>query len=244
MATRLLFSAPFRFFLLLPIVAIVVLFVAGNYVVATFGGGLSDAVQQQVTEWLSGVSWLSWLSDTAGFVVRVLVRVLYYILFVSFGGYAVMVVMAPVYSWLSERTEAHLAGSEYPFSLRQLAWEIGRGILISLRCMLFQFLATLILFLCSFIPLVGLVTPVLTFGVSAYFYGFAFMDYAVERKRFRVRDSVRYMRRNSGTVVAVGAVFSLTLMFPLVRVIACSFVSLLSVIAGTIVVSETLNKKV
>ncbi len=243
-AVKLLFSGRFCYFLLFPVVIIIVLFAAGNYAVSCIGGGLSGAVEQQVMDWVSGISWLSWVSGTVGFIVRLLVRAVYYILFISFGGYVVMVVMSPVYSWLSERTEARLSGREYPFSFGQLMWEIGRGIVISLRCMIFQFILTVLLFFLSFIPLVGLVTPVLTFGVSAYFYGFAFMDYAVERKRFRVRESVRYMRRNSGMVVAIGAVFTLSLMIPFIRVVACSFVSLLSVIAGTVVVNETLNKKV
>lgn len=242
-ATRLLFSGRFGYFLLFPVLVIIVLFVAGNYAVSYVGGGLSDTVEQQIMEWVSGISWLSWVSGTVGFIVRLIVRVMYYILFISFGGYVVMVVMSPVYSWLSERTEAHLSGNEYPFHFGQLIWEIGRGIVISLRCMLFQFILTILLLLLSFIPLVGLVTPVLTFGVSAYFYGFAFMDYAVERKRFRVKESVRYMRHNAGMVVAIGAVFTLALMIPFIRVIVCSFVSLLSVIAGTVVVNESLNKK-
>ncbi|WP_065220324.1 MULTISPECIES: EI24 domain-containing protein [Butyricimonas] len=242
-AARLLFSGHFSYFLLFPVFIIVVLFIAGNYAVSCIGGGLSETVEQQIMEWISGISWLSWLSGTVGFIVRLLVRALYYILFISFGGYVVMVVMSPVYSWLSERTEAHLSGKEYPFNFGQLMWEIGRGIVISLRCMIFQFILTVILFFLSFIPLVGLVTPVLTFGVSAYFYGFAFMDYAVERKRFRVKESVRYMRHNAGMVVAIGTVFTLALMIPFIRVIVCCFVSLLSVIAGTVVVDESLNKK-
>ena len=136
-----------------------------------------------------------------------------------------------------------MSGREYPFNLKQLVWEIGRGIAISLRCMVLQLLMTIVLFFGSFIPLVGLVMPILTFGVVAYFYGFAFMDYAVERKRFRVKESVRYMRRNAGTVTAVGAVFALSLMIPWASIVVCSFVSLLSVVAGTVVVEKQLNEK-
>ena len=65
----------------------------------------------------------------------------------------------------------------------------------------------------------------------------------MERKRFRVKESVRYMRHNAGMVVAIGTVFTLALMIPFIRVIVCCFVSLLSVIAGTVVVDESLNKK-
>ena len=140
-------------------------------------------------------------------------------------------------------TEAIVSGREYPFNLKQLVWEIGRGIAISLRCMILQLLVMIVLFFGSFIPLAGLVMPVLTFGVGAYFYGFAFMDYAVERKRFRVKESVRYMRHNAGSVTAIGTVFALSLMIPWGSIVVCSFVSLLSVVAGTVVVEEQLGEE-
>lgn len=101
-------------------------------------------------------------------------------------------------------------------------------------------LAIVLLLFCSF---GGVVTPILTFGVGAYFYGFAFMDYAVERKRFRVKESVQYMRHNAGMVTAVGCVFALSLMIPWASIVVCSFVSLLSVVAGTVVVERKLNMK-
>ena len=67
------------------------------------------------------------------------------------------------------------------------------------------------------------------------------MDYAVERKRFRVKESVMYMRRNAGTVTAIGTVFTLSLMIPLASIVVCSFVSLLSVVAGTVAIEKQLK---
>ena len=191
-----MFSSKLWYFMLFPVVIVIVLFVVGNYAVGYWGDGLSGVIEAKMTEWIEGISWLEWVSGVAGFLVKLLTRFLYYILFISFGGYVVMVVMSPVYSWLSERTEAIVSGREYPFNLKQLVWEIGRGIAISLRCMILQLLVMIVLFFGSFIPLAGLVMPVLTFGVGAYFYGFAFMDYAVERKRFRVKERIAVFDRS------------------------------------------------
>ena len=85
-AVKLLFSGRFCYFLLFPVVIIIVLFAAGNYAVSCIGGGLSETVEQQVMDWVSGISWLSWVSGTVGFIVRLLVRAVYYILFISVGG--------------------------------------------------------------------------------------------------------------------------------------------------------------
>ena len=139
--------------MLLPVVIVIVLFVAGNYAVGYLGDGLSGVIEVKMAEWIEGISWLEWVSGVAGFLVKLLTRFLYYILFISFGGYVVMVVMSPVYSWLSERTEEIVSGREYSFNLKQLFWEIGRGIAISLRCMILQLLVMIVLFFGSFIPL-------------------------------------------------------------------------------------------
>ena len=102
--------------MLFPVVIVIVLFVAGNYAVGYLGDGLSGVIEAKMTEWIEGISWLEWVSGVAGFLVKLLTRFLYYILFISFGGYVVMVVMSPVYSWLSERTEEIVSGREYSFN--------------------------------------------------------------------------------------------------------------------------------
>lgn len=237
-AMELLLDKRFRWFLWFPIGVVVLLFWGGNYLTNYLGSSLSDWIQQQIGIWISGISWLHWLDSIAGFLIRVFTKILYFFLFISFGGYVVMVVMSPVYSWLSERVEAHLSEVEYPFSWHQLGWEIARGIGMTLRCLIFQTALMLLLFILSFIPVVGLIIPFLTFGLTAYFYGFAFMDYAVERKRFKIKESMHYMKRNAGTVIGIGSVFALALLIPFVRIIACCFVSLLAVIAGTVVVEN------
>ena len=70
------------------------------------------------------------------------------------------------------------------------------------------------------------------------------IDYAIERKRFNVRQSVRYVNKNIGLVTGIGTVFALALMIPALSLAACCFVSLLSVIAGTIAVERMNDKSV
>ena len=225
-ASGILFSRKFWWFLLFPVIILLLLFIGGNILISLAGDSLYGLIEAKLTAWVG------------------VLRILYFFLFVAFGGYIVLVVMSPVYSWLSERTEAHLTGREFPFSFRQFAWEIFRGILIALRNMIFQLFISFVLFLCSFIPLVGVIAPFAIFFTSAYFYGFAFIDYAIERKRFNVRQSVRYVNKNIGLVTGIGTVFALALMIPALSLAACCFVSLLSVIAGTIAVERMNDKSV
>lgn len=237
-AWRLLFSPGFRRFLLVPVLLVVLLFVGGNWLVAYAGDSLYGLFRDTLAAWVEGVSWLQWLGGAASLLINILLKILYFYLFVTFGGYILLIVMSPVYSWLSERAETRLTGRRYPFSLREFLRQVCRGILIVLRNMLLQTLLYLLFFFLSFVPVVGVLSPVAMFFISAYFYGFSFIDYALERRRLDVRQSIRYAYRNMGTVTGIGVVFSLTLMIPFFSFIACAFVSLLSVIAGTFAVEK------
>jgi len=242
-ALEILFSRRFWWFTLFPILILLLLFTGGNLLVSYAGDNIYGLFEDRLRAWVGGISWLQWLTSATGMLIRILLRIVYFFLFMAFGGYIVLMVMSPVYSWLSGRTEAALTGHEYPFSWRQLLREVFRGIGIALRNMIFQLFFTVVFMLCSFIPLIGLLSPLAVFLTSAYFYGFSFVDYTIERKRFNVKESVRYVNRNIGTVTGIGSVFALALMIPWFSLIACSFVSLLSVMAAAIAISEQEKNK-
>lgn len=237
-AADILFSRGFRWFLLFPLLFLVLLFIGGNMLVSWGGDSLYGLMEAKITAWIHGISWLQWVTDAAEIFIKIVLKILYFFLFLTLGGYMMLIVMSPVYSWLSEKTEARLSGKKYPFRFRQFIWEIFRGILIALRNMVFQLFISILLFFCSFIPIVGLLVPFVVFFISAYFYGFSFVDYAIERKKFNIRESVRYVNKNAGMITGVGSVFALSLMIPWGGLAACGFVSLLSVVAATVAIHK------
>jgi len=146
--------------------------------------------------------------------------------------------MSPVFSYLSERTEKIKTGNDYPFEFRQFIKDIIRGIFIAVRNMIIELALTVLMFIVSFIPIVGWVAAIFLFFISAYFYGFSFLDYAIERKRMSISQSVQFMRENKGIVIANGFVFSLCLIVPFCGVSFSSFAAIISVVAGTLAVNE------
>lgn len=241
---EILFSRRFWWFLLFPFLILLLLFLGGNLLVNFAGNGLYGLFETTLRNCLEGISWLQWVNEVSSILVKIILKVIYFFLFVAFGGYIVLILMSPIYSWLSERIEAELSGKKYPFSWKQLCWEIFRGIGIALRNMVFQLLFSFLFFLCSFIPLIGLLMPIALFLTSAYFYGFSFMDYAIERKRYNIKQSVRYVNKNKGVAVGIGSVYALALMVPWVGTMLCCFVSLFSVIASTVAVNEIEKQKI
>ncbi|MDR2415026.1 MAG: EI24 domain-containing protein [Odoribacteraceae bacterium] len=237
-AFSLLFSRQLWWFMLFPVAVTILLFALGGLFVEEWGDNLASGLETRVTGWTMERAWLGWAGTVAGVLARWLLRVIYYFSFLFWGGYLVMAVMSPVYSWLSERVEARLSGRRYPFRWRRFLWEAGRGALLAFGSMLLQTLVLILLFVCSFIPLAGLLTPLAGFLASSYFYGFAFMDYAVERKRFTVSEGIGFIHRHVGVAVGVGGVFVLSLLLPLWSLFTCSFMSLLAVIAASVAIEQ------
>lgn len=232
-AFRMLFSTRYAWFLVFPILAWLLFFALGIWLVVSLGASVEDWINQGISAWLGHISWLENAGSVVAFIFRIFVRIAYFLLFLSVGGYLVMIVLSPIYSWLSERTEYDLTGKEYPFSFSRFLREMLRGILIAVRNTVFQLIVTLILMAFSFVPLVGLLSPVLLFLSSAYFYGFSFVDYTIERRYLQVKESVSYVNRNIGFVMGLGVPFAAALMLPMAQFLVCGIVSLASVMAAT-----------
>jgi CysZ protein len=233
-AFSLLFSRGFWWFLLFPVPLACLLFLGGHLLADRGGDALAAYLEALVTGWTSR-PWVAWI---AGFLARGVTRVLYYHAFLLWGGYLVMAVMSPLFSWLSERVEARLSGRRYPFSARRFAWEVTRGLLVAAWSVLMQLLVFLALFVLAFVPVVGLLVPVAGFLATAYFYGFAFMDYAVERRRLTLGEGIDYIRRDAGRAVGVGGVFALSLLLPFWPLFTCPFMALLAVIAAAVALDD------
>lgn len=179
-----------------------------------------------------------YVKDTFDFLLKLISRVGFFFLFLFFGGYIIVAIMSPVFSIISEKTEKILTGNDYPFDFFQFLKDIVRGVLLAIRNALLQLLISVLLFFLSFVPLLGFVTPILMFLVSAYFFGFSFMDYAIERQRLSVKDSVKYMRDNKGLVMGNGFIFAVVLLVPFLGVLISGFAAIVSVVAGTLLVAE------
>lgn len=81
LALRMLFSKKFAWFLLFPMIVMVMLFIVGNVASGYLGVGMSSWFSQQVSCWIEGISWLQWLDDVAGWLVWLLAKLVYFFLF-------------------------------------------------------------------------------------------------------------------------------------------------------------------
>jgi len=228
-------------YFIFPLVFNLILFLVGFFSISALG--------DQVITWLNdGMNIEAWDFWGSGFVIGALkgfiwivIRILFFLLYAYLGGYIIIILMSPVFAFLSEETERIITGESVPFNLVHFGHDIVRGVLLAMRNLAFELLITLLLFIVSFIPVVGYFTAIALFLVSAYFYGFSFLDYTLERRRFKIASSVQFMRRNKGLAIGNGFVFSLVLLIPYIGVMLAGFVSLISVVAATMAANTAIE---
>ncbi len=209
--------------------AFVILFSVGA---AAGIGALNDMITETVNglmqvDELPGVDvWdktLNFFKSMATYAINFIVWVSLIIVFHKLNKYLVLIVMSPVMSVISERTDEKLTGKKYPFDWGQLMKDVWRGVLIAIRNLVLEMSITIGLLAVNlaitvFLPFLTVIsTPVVTitlFFVGAYYYGFSTMDYTNERNRLSMGESVRYIRKNKGIAVANGSVFALWLAIP------------------------------
>ncbi len=217
-----------------PLIFNILLLLVGFYSVASLG----DSLITTLSEWTNIDEWNFW---GAGFAIGLInglicfvIRLLFFIIYAYIGGYIIIVLMSPVFALLSEQTERIITSTSQSFDFTQFIKDIIRGVLLAVRNLTIEMFFTIILFIISFIPIVGLFATLALFLVSAYFYGFSFLDYTLERRRFKIQSSIRFINQNKGLAIGNGFVFSLVLLIPYIGVMLAGFISVISVVAATL----------
>ncbi len=210
---------------------------------------IQDAVNQKLASASEGSAVADALSWIAGGLIWLLMKVLFFFLFAYVGGYIVLMFLSPVLAYLSEKTETILMGNKYDADMQQIAIDAIRGTLLALRNMFVEMGILIAVFILSlligWIPLIGwllsIAGQVFLLIVSAYFYGFSFMYYTLERRRLGIRQSISWARSHKAENIGIGLPFALCLVVPFAGGFIASFYAIISTVAGTMTACEMLD---
>jgi len=182
-----------------------------------------------ITEWIQKMqnSWLSWLIIFMQIILYLVLLMFYFSLF----KYMFLIVGSPLFAYLSEKTEAIIEGTDFPFSFTQLLKDIVRGIRIALRNMLWQTVYAISIFILAFFPVIGWITPLIALMVEFYYFGFSMLDYSSERHKLSTSQSIAFIGKHKGLAIGNGMVFYMMHLLPVLGwLLAPSY----AVIAATI----------
>ncbi|MBQ1696998.1 MAG: EI24 domain-containing protein [Bacteroidales bacterium] len=163
-------------------------------------------------EWISSLwdsehgGWLGFL----GAAVQWVMPIVMFILFIFIGGTIVNLLMSPIYTMISEKTDTFLTGREFSSDAKQTVKDIWRSVVIALKSTIKQLVLTLLCLLLNIIPIVGQVLSItLIFIINAYYFGYSFMDYTNERYRRSVAESNEEVFHYKYLAVTIGAIYAL-----------------------------------
>ncbi|MDA3893747.1 MAG: EI24 domain-containing protein [Salinivirgaceae bacterium] len=222
---------------LIPLILYIIIY-AGGF---TYMDHLGDIVSNYITRWLEyngDSNFLQKLPGILSWIAKFLIQILFFFIFAYFSGYIILIILSPLFAWLSERTDQIINATNYPFEWKQFAKDIWRGILIALRNLLLELGITILVIVATFIPVLNIISGPLAgiflFIASSYFYGFSFMDYTCERKRLKVKESILFVKRNKGMAIANGMLFSISLFIPFLG----GFVAIIATVGATMAMNE------
>jgi CysZ protein len=193
-------------------------------------------------------SWESFFLHLASNVVQFIAWICGLYVFWKISKYVTLIIMSPVMSVLSSRTEEIITGKSLPFDFGQLMKDIVRGSALSLRNLFLELSITMAIMFANvivalvFAPLDFIVTPVsliASFLVGAYFSGFSNLDYPLENRRYSFQGSIRFMRANKGLAVGNGLIYSLLVKVPILGV---TLATVTTTVAATMIVCDEKNK--
>jgi len=158
------------------------------------------------------------MSEIVWILIQVMIEITLAILLMKFAKYLVIIILSPLLSEISMRTEKILTGNTYPFNFKQLVDDIKRAMRIVVRNMMWEYAIFILILIVTYVfsgsefgtsPLFYL-----TYLVGCFYYGFGFLDYILERKRMDMDQSIHFVRDHRGVAVAIGSIYSLLIFVP------------------------------
>ncbi len=130
----------------------------------------------------------------------------------------ILIILSPLLGQLSEKTERDVYNRPgQPFSFQQVMKDVVRGIIINMRNLALTIVFMLLAWLLVLIPIIGpVISMICMIIIQSYYGGYSLVDYTLERKKFSVKESVQFARRNKGIVTGTGAAFMLLALIPVV----------------------------
>lgn len=203
-----------------------------------FGFSLMDSITDYISDWLGlnkeYTGFFKYLMAFLHFFINIILKILLLIFYFAIYKYLILMILSPFLALLSEKVDKVIYNKDYPFNFKQFVHDVIRGIGLVIRNLVIEFLWIILFFFVSYIPVVGLLSPIALFIIAFYFLGFSMIDYSMERKKFSIGQSARFIRKNKGFAIANGGIFYLILMLPVLGILVAPAYSCIAATLGSL----------
>ncbi|MBI1835774.1 MAG: hypothetical protein HYR91_00765 [Flavobacteriia bacterium] len=142
----------------------------------------------------------------------------------------ILILLSPINATLSKKLDTSLTGSVHTSSFTEILNNILRMIFIFIIIIFFEFIILGLWWLLSFIistaiPSFQLINPIIYYLVAAFFMGFSFYDYNLERYNQSTRRSLKFASNYLVSMSFTGAIFLLLKEIPYIGYIIAPIIA-------------------
>lgn len=184
---------------LLSVLGLILFIISSNDAVSWMSEtiGIEQWLQKERSEWLS------FLFVMNGMMLRLVLLLFYFALFKNL----VLIVGAPGFAYLSEKTEALLEKKDHQFCWDEVWRDAQRGIRLAIKNTGLEALYFGGLILLALIPVVGWITPLIGLLMQGYYFGFSMLDYSFARNQLTPKQSAVFCSHHKGLAIGNGLLF-------------------------------------
>ncbi|MCE3296591.1 MAG: hypothetical protein K0R65_2305 [Crocinitomicaceae bacterium] len=153
--------------------------------------------------------------------------------------FVILTILSPVYCLLSEKVDNELSGANFSGGIVRILTDLLRMIFIVIISTLLYFTVMGAWWIISWFIGIELLDEIMSLLIGAFFLGFSFYDYSLERYQIGTWKSWMFSFENMGHMLLTGLIFNLLFHIPLIGVIISPF---LATIISTAVFLKMHNK--
>jgi len=166
---------------------------------------------EETTSWTKDI-WLvgDYMNSAIGWVFDFVEMILFMII-----QFIVLTLLSPFNSMLSERFDSEITGRKFETSFIQVLNDLLRAVFVAMIAITFEITCIIGWWMLSWIlPGSDFLDPIMYFLINAFFFGFAFYDYSLERHGVSTLGSIGFSFSKMSYMLVTGSIFMLIFMIP------------------------------
>ncbi len=129
--------------------------------------------------------------------------------------FLVLTVLSPMNTFLAEKVETDLIGRSFGFDLERFILDLVRMVGVVIVVLTLEFFFMGLWAFVSWIFGFDFFDEVMYFLIAAFFYGYSFYDYSLERHSIGLRSSLKFAKTHWIEMVLTGGIFTLSFALPI-----------------------------
>jgi CysZ protein len=208
----------------------------------------TDFLSMGLTNWMESIDWLNDLSGIIGKILYallwIILRIMLYFIMTFVGGSIILLIMSPLLTIVSENVATAVGANVPDFKISVFFRDLWRAIKLALKNGLIQLILTIGCFALGFVPIAGFAAPFLMFFINAYFYGFSFMDYSLERMHISASESGKFVWSKKWKTIGIGMPFTAWMLIPFFGPMTSGFMALFATVSATLALEKPVTEAV